>query len=106
MNVLITIVSTNLHTQKTVTYVKRFFVYACTFFFLLGLFSSRVALAQNPPGKELKVKKAISTIKLDGELNEADWENAISASSFFQNYPNDSLPASHASEAYLPFDDR
>ncbi|HEY0740964.1 MAG TPA: DUF5916 domain-containing protein [Chryseosolibacter sp.] len=63
-------------------------------------------LAQRLPGTELIVKKSTGPIKLDGELNEPDWVNAVAADKFFQNYPNDSLPATNQSEAFLTFDDR
>lgn len=62
--------------------------------------------AQRLPGTELIVKKSTGAIKIDGELNEADWLNAVPADKFFQNYPNDSLPATNQSEAFLTFDDR
>jgi hypothetical protein len=94
------------HTPDLISHPKPLLAYALTFaFYFISLFGSD-AIGQNLPGKELHVKKATSAIILDGELNEGDWTRAEAASSFFQNYPNDSLPASHASEAYLTFDDR
>ena len=59
--------------------------------------------AQNKPGKELRVSKAVADIVLDGELNESDWQSAEIAGDFFLNYPVDSLAPSYQSEVKVTF---
>ncbi len=63
------------------------------------------SFAQNKPGKELPVKRASGIIELDGELNEADWQNASRASDFYLNFPVDSIPPAFQSEVRLTFDE-
>jgi hypothetical protein len=76
------------------------------FFFLFGLFLlSFASYSQNKPGMELNIRKAKDAIKLDGELNEGDWQAAFVAKDFFLNYPVDSLPPTFQSEVRLTFDD-
>ncbi len=54
---------------------------------------------------ELNIRKAKEVIKLDGELNEGDWQTASVAKDFFLNYPVDSLPPTFQSEVRLTFDE-
>jgi hypothetical protein len=54
---------------------------------------------------ELTIRKAKGGIKLDGELNEPDWQMANVAKDFFLNYPVDSLPPTFQSEVRLTFDE-
>lgn len=99
-----TVSATQLHAFRSHSLFQTVRKYALLLLlFSVGLHS---AGAQQKPGTELQVKKAISPIKLDGELDEPAWKNTGVADSFFQNYPNDSLPATNKSEAYLTFDDR
>jgi hypothetical protein len=80
----------------------RLTLFLALFFVLTSFFT----LAQHKPGKELPVKKAHGTIKLDGQLDEPDWVTADVASGFFLNYPVDSLPPTFQSEARVTFDDQ
>ena len=75
------------------------------FFFLGLIFLSLTAYSQNKPGKELTIHKAKDVIKLDGDLNESDWQIATLAKDFYLNYPVDSLPPTFRSEVKLTFDD-
>jgi hypothetical protein len=61
--------------------------------------------AQNKPGTELRVSKAIADIVLDGQLNEASWQTAEVAGDFFLNYPVDTLAPSYQSEVKVTFND-
>ena len=63
-------------------------------------------MAQNQPGKVLHVYKTQKAVKIDGELNDEAWLNTDTAKYFFQNYPNDTLPAVNQTEAWLTFDNR
>ncbi len=75
-------------------------------FLPLGLILlSCTSYSQNKPGKELNIRKAKDAIKLDGELNESDWQVASVAKDFFLNYPVDSLPPTFQSEVRLTFDE-
>lgn len=75
-----------------------------TFLAFLCVFVSFSSLAQNKPGKELKIKKAQGAIVLDGQLDEPDWLSAESASGFYLNYPVDSIAPTFQSEARVTFD--
>lgn len=70
---------------------------------LLGAFVN--GSSQNQPGTELHIKKAISTITLDGVLDEADWQAADVADDWYTNYPVDTLRAPFQTEARFTFDD-
>ncbi len=54
---------------------------------------------------ELHVKKVRSAIKLDGILDDPDWQQAQTAGNFFLNFPVDSLPPKFQSEAKMTFDE-
>jgi hypothetical protein len=52
----------------------------------------------------LYIKKAKAPIQLDGELNEADWQDAQVATDFFQNFPQDTAFAALQTEVRMTFD--
>jgi hypothetical protein len=60
--------------------------------------------AQNKPGLELHVRKAVQPIKIDGILDEPDWQLANPAKDFFLNYPVDTIAPAFQSEARITFD--
>ncbi|MFM7329553.1 MAG: DUF5916 domain-containing protein [Bacteroidota bacterium] len=62
------------------------------------------AIAQQNPGFELHIKKAKAPVKVDGILDEPDWQEANVASNFFLNYPTDSIAANFQTEARITFD--
>ncbi|MCK5471342.1 MAG: carbohydrate binding family 9 domain-containing protein, partial [Cyclobacteriaceae bacterium] len=63
---------------------------------------------QNNPSStpQLKVKKAIGHIDIDGILNEKDWESADKATNFWQYFPMDTMISNTVSEAKITFDDQ
>lgn len=63
-------------------------------------------LAQNKPGAQVHIKRAVGEIKLDGILDEADWEKADVAKDWYLNFPVDSAAAPYQTEARLTFDDQ
>jgi hypothetical protein len=63
------------------------------------------ANAQNKPGTELPIRKAVGPITLDGVLDEQDWLKASIATDFFLNFPVDTVKASFQTEARVTFDD-
>ncbi|MBX2963669.1 MAG: carbohydrate binding family 9 domain-containing protein [Cyclobacteriaceae bacterium] len=63
-------------------------------------------LAQNRPGMQLPIRKATSTIVLDGKLDEEDWKNAAVAKDFYLNFPVDTTFAAFQTESRLTFDDQ
>lgn len=64
-----------------------------------------VVIAQNEPGTQLKIKKAKGEIRLDGILDEADWQDADVAGNWYLNYPVDSARAPFPTEARLTFNE-
>lgn len=81
--------------------LKTFFVFV---FVLNGFAEEMLAQEKNKPGKEFTIKKAKSTIKLDGIIDEPDWANADIATNFYMNYPVDTMAPHYQSEARLTFD--
>ncbi|MBL0745470.1 DUF5916 domain-containing protein [Chryseolinea lacunae] len=75
------------------------------FLFSICVLIPGIDYAQNEPGKELHVRKAHGEIRLDGNLDEADWQTADIAKDFFLNYPLDSLPPTFQSEVKMTFND-
>src|SRR5882762_10707592 len=82
---------------------NKFLLYLVCLFSIAGI---EVATAQirNKPGTELSIRKASGIIKLDGVLDEPDWQQAAGAKDFFLNYPVDSIPPAFQTEARLTFD--
>jgi hypothetical protein len=74
----------------------------CAFILLLAPLTMD---AQNRPGKELHVKKVRDAIKIDGVLDENDWQSAFIAKDFFLNYPVDTVAPSFQSEVRVTFDE-
>jgi hypothetical protein len=72
-------------------------------FFLLLVPS--LLMAQHEPGTQLKIRKAKGTIKLDGILDEVDWQNADVADDWYLNYPVDTAKAPFQTEARLLFNE-
>ena len=56
--------------------------------------------------QDLSIKKAKSTIKIDGAMDEVDWQNAKVAGQFQQYFPSDSIPAKAQTEVRLTYDDQ
>ncbi|PCJ84082.1 MAG: hydrolase [Flavobacteriales bacterium] len=68
---------------------------------------SLACFSQNTKEKPaIQIKKAVSEIKIDGELNETDWQNAAIAKDFFQSFPADTSFAETKTEVRLTYDDK
>ena len=74
-------------------------------FSILLLFVVHWADAQNKPGTELRIRKTLDAIKLDGVLDEPAWKTAQVATDFFMNFPYDTALAPFQTEARLTFDE-
>lgn len=64
-----------------------------------------LAKAQHQPGTNLHIRKTTGEITLDGQLDEAAWQQADVADDWFLNYPVDTVRAPYQTEARLTFDD-
>lgn len=76
-------------------------------YWFLVFFSSFLASlsAQNAPGTQLPIRKVKGQIKVDGLLDESDWQTAYVAKDFKMNFPADTSLAPFQTEARLTFDD-
>ncbi|MFN8341480.1 MAG: DUF5916 domain-containing protein [Cyclobacteriaceae bacterium] len=72
---------------------------------VLLLFIPMLVFAQNKPGTAIHIKKAKGEIKLDGILDEPDWQSADVAGNWFLNYPVDTALAPMQTEARLTFNE-
>ncbi|MEZ4894080.1 MAG: DUF5916 domain-containing protein [Saprospiraceae bacterium] len=72
------------------------------------LFQAFFLFAQNNNGDnyQLHIRKALSSIKLDGILDEPDWENEEVADHFKLVFPNDTAYSKWLTEVRLTFDDK
>lgn len=78
-------------------------------FLLLLLLAATAACAAQTPNSDvyqLHIRKATEPVRLDGELNEADWQGAETAGRFKLAFPNDTAYSNFRTEAHLTFDDR
>lgn len=55
---------------------------------------------------QLHIKKTNHPVKLDGELNEEDWQQAGSVTNFWQKFPRDDVKAGHPTVAKVMYDER
>lgn len=62
-----------------------------------------VGLAQD---HSIQIRRTNGVIVIDGELNEAAWQNTDVATSFYQYFPNDSTTADAQTEIRLTYDDQ
>lgn len=75
-------------------------------FSLLFLTLSLVAFSESvKPKPSLKIQKAEGKIKVDGVLDEPDWEKAEIAGDFFQSFPADTSYAQTKTEVRVTYDD-
>lgn len=73
---------------------------------IISLFSFAQSKQDNAPQFRLQIKKAIGKIVVDGVLDEPDWQSALPAGNFKQNFPFDSSLAIMQTEAKVTFDDQ
>lgn len=59
---------------------------------------------ENPP--IIQVRKAESTINIDGNLDEADWERAIAVTDFFRREPRQGGPIRYETEVKFLYDNK
>lgn len=76
---------------------------AIFYFTLLFVLPALGGLAQQPG---LHIKRATGNIVVDGEMNEADWNDADVASQFKQYFPFDSSYSKVNTEVRMTYDDR
>ncbi|MBX2927597.1 MAG: carbohydrate binding family 9 domain-containing protein [Saprospiraceae bacterium] len=76
--------------------------YILPFILALCCFTANAQSGEEP--YTLYIKKAKAPIQLDGELNEADWQDAQVATDFFQNFPQDTAFAALQTEVRMTFD--
>lgn len=55
---------------------------------------------------KLGIKKTAQPIKIDGELDEADWQQAQAANDFWLKFPTDDTKAKHKTEARVLYDEK
>lgn len=77
---------------------------------MLVLFSNGIVSAQEtfaPPEQPnfFRSAKSASTIKIDGKLNESDWDKAVPITDFIQKNPNQGSPSSYKTEVKILHDD-
>lgn len=77
----------------------------CFAFALISLALVGEAFTQNKPKTPIAIRKAQGEIKLDGVLDEADWQRADVAKDFFLQFPVDTALAPFQTEARLTFDE-
>ena len=71
----------------------------------LALLSDVAATPLPPPHPATAVRAALP-IRLDGNLDEADWRRATPIDNFYETYPGDRTPATEHTEVRLLYDDR
>lgn len=69
------------------------------------LVSTALLGKSHKPKPSLRIQKAEGRIKIDGILDEADWDKAQIAGDFFQSYPADTSFAVTKTEARVTYDD-
>ena len=75
------------------------------FFFAFFCWSYAQNKGVNEENYRINIKKAKGKIVLDGNINEADWQNAAVADNFWQFFPYDTSRAAFPTEVRTLFDD-
>jgi hypothetical protein len=78
---------------------------AQTRFTILTFFAILFAFHLGAQNDALSIKKATSSMRLDGVLDEAAWEQAMVADQFFQNFPFDTSFAELTTEVRVTYDE-
>lgn len=83
-------------------------IFLVFFIFSIGLYAQGADGNFPPPEirKEVKAVKTTSTIKIDGKLDEPDWQNAIPVSDFFRMEPRQGGDYQYSTEVRILFDDK
>ena len=72
---------------------------------LLSFFLALVVSTYSQTNAPLHIQKAKGAIKIDGVMDEADWESAEVAGNFRQYFPFDSSYAETKTEVRVTYDD-
>ncbi len=64
-----------------------------------------LAQTSKPSDFQINIKKAAHPIKIDGDLSEADWQNAETATAFQVHYPQNGVQPRFKTEAKVTYDD-
>lgn len=93
--------------MKYIFYTRKPVVLCVCFCLLLLASTTLPAQAQNPAfaQKQLKALRITEPIKIDGELNEAIWQQAEIATNFVQNRPTPGPLETHPTEVRILYDD-
>lgn len=75
-------------------------------FFLLTVSAASLAQSPNSDIYQLRIRKAAAPVRLDGELNEPDWQSSETATRFKMAFPNDTAYSNFRVETHLTFDDK
>lgn len=78
------------------------------YFFLLPilLFSFQTEAQKQNNAFQLKIQKAVAAIQVDGEMNEADWQNADVANQFNMVFPMDTSLADITTDVRMTYDEK
>jgi len=74
------------------------------FFLPFLLFSFKIQAQKKNNAFQLQIQKAVSTIQVDGEMNEPDWQNADVAKKFNMVFPMDTSLANVKTEVRMTYD--
>lgn len=80
----------------------------CTSLFLvvlLQLSGQSQRLGFNEERYQIHIEKAHGSIKIDGQLDDVDWQQADQASNFWQIFPYDTSQSTAKTQTWLTFDD-
>ena len=72
----------------------------------LYLFIGLCPLAFSQSVKEIRIKRAVDPIVIDGLLNETSWQQADVGSDYYQNFPTDTVMAQAKTELRFTYDDK
>ncbi len=72
--------------------------------FVLIMLAGAVAAADHQPTPQLRAQRIQSHLHLDGLLAEAEWQQALAASEFFQYQPEEGRPATEKTEVRILYD--
>lgn len=82
-------------------------IFACFLFFPTFVFAQKDSLGDQTHNNidfQISLKKAETTITVDGVLDEKDWANAVSAKEFWKYFPDNRERARTKTEARLTYD--
>ncbi|MCX6317974.1 MAG: DUF5916 domain-containing protein [Bacteroidetes bacterium] len=75
-------------------------------FIATGAAAQDVDVSRYKENYKVHIKKAVHPVKLDGDLSEEDWQEAGSATEFWQKFPRDDVKGIHKTIARVLYDDK